>query len=61
VTWHHRTVITSAPPSAGWIHQSYSLHELKRTIEARNQLLIVAKKFAGISTVAYHLACFGRH
>ncbi len=43
---------------AGWIHRSYSLHELKRTIEARNQLLIVAEKFAGISTVAYNLACY---
>lgn len=42
----------------GWIHQSYSLHELKRTQEARNQLLVVAEKFARISTVAYNLACY---
>ncbi len=43
---------------AGWIHQSYSLHELKRTAEARNLLLGVAEKFNRIGTVAYNLACY---
>ena len=42
----------------GWIHQSYSLHELKQTEEARRQLLGVAEKFCRISTVAYNLACY---
>ncbi len=43
---------------AGWIHQSYSLHELKRTAEARDLLLGVAGKFSRIGTVAYNLACY---
>jgi Flp pilus assembly protein TadD len=43
---------------SGWIHQSFTLHELKRTVEARSQLLVVAEKFAGNSTVAYNLACY---
>jgi len=42
----------------GWIHQSYSLHELKRTEEAHGQLLGVAEQFSRISTVAYNLACY---
>jgi tetratricopeptide (TPR) repeat protein len=43
---------------SGWIHQSYSLHELKRTAEAWNQLATVAEKFASLSPVAYNLACY---
>jgi len=42
----------------GWIHQSYCLHELRRTEEARTLLLGVAGQFSRISTVAYNLACY---
>ena len=42
----------------GWIHQSYSLHELKRTDQARSELLRVAEQFSRVSTVAYNLACY---
>jgi tetratricopeptide (TPR) repeat protein len=44
--------------AAGWIHQSYSLHELKRTKEAFDLLLPVVEKFADISTIPYNLACY---
>lgn len=43
---------------SGWIHRSYSLHELKRTIEARDGLLEVEGKFRGIPTIPYNLACY---
>jgi len=43
---------------AGWIHQSYCLHELKRTDEARQLLLRVEGQFSRISTIAYNLACY---
>ena len=42
----------------GWIHQSYCLHELKRTREARALLLPVAKRFQRLSTIPYNLACY---
>jgi Flp pilus assembly protein TadD len=54
-----RRLIAAAPDDpAGWIHQSYCLHELKRTEEAWNQLLAVASRFSEIPTVAYNLACY---
>jgi Flp pilus assembly protein TadD len=54
-----RQLVHAAPGEAtGWIHQSYCLHELKRTEEARTQLLGVATQFSRISTVAYNLACY---
>ncbi len=43
---------------SGWLHQSFSLHELERTAEAYQQLLKVADKFPKISTVTYNLACY---
>ncbi len=43
---------------SGWIHRSYSLHELKRTAEARDCLLAVVDKFKGIPTIPYNLACY---
>jgi len=42
----------------GWIHRSYALHELKRTQEARDYLLIVVDKFLLSATVRYNLACY---
>ncbi|TMP99742.1 MAG: tetratricopeptide repeat protein [Verrucomicrobia bacterium] len=54
-----RRLIEVAPDDpSGWIHQSYSLHELKRTQEARDRLVAVAGKFSGISTIPYNLACY---
>lgn len=43
---------------AGWIGQSYALHELKRTQEAMDDLLPVLQKFPHISTIPYNLACY---
>jgi len=54
-----RRLIAEDPENpSGWIHQSYTLHELKRTPEARQQLLSVADTFSTIPTVAYNLACY---
>ncbi len=54
-----RAVITVAPERpTGWIHQSYSLHELKRTDEAWEQLLAAASKFPEDSVIPYNLACY---
>src|SRR5438445_4948190 len=44
--------------ASGWIHQSYSLHELKRTREALDLLRSAVEKFPGISTIPYNLACY---
>jgi Flp pilus assembly protein TadD len=43
---------------SGWIQRSYSLHELKRTTEAREQLLPAAARFPDVSTIPYNLACY---
>jgi tetratricopeptide (TPR) repeat protein len=43
---------------SGWIHRSYSLHELKRTREARELLLKVVEKFGAIPIIPYNLACY---
>lgn len=42
----------------GWIHRSYALHELKRTKEARDNLLRVPENFPISATVRYNLACY---
>jgi predicted Zn-dependent protease len=44
--------------SIGWIWQSVSLHKLKRTTEAREQLLIAAERFPNMAIIYYHLACY---
>jgi tetratricopeptide (TPR) repeat protein len=41
-----------------WIHRSYALHELKRTAEARDNLLRVVDKFPISATMRYNLACY---
>lgn len=46
-----------ARPS-GWIHQSYALHELRRTDEAWEALLAIFPRFPRDSTIAYNLACY---
>ena len=42
----------------GWVHRSYCLHELKRTVEARDNLLRVVGKFPLSATMRYNLACY---
>ncbi len=42
----------------GWVHKSYCLHELKRTQEARDNLLRVSEKFPVSATILYNLACY---
>ena len=42
----------------GWIGRSYALHEMKRTTEARENLLQVVDKFSVNSTMRYNLACY---
>lgn len=42
----------------GWVHRSYALHELKRTQEARDNLLGVVDKFPLSATIRYNLACY---
>jgi tetratricopeptide (TPR) repeat protein len=52
-------IIKLAPErSDGWIHRSFSLHELKRTQEAFDQLLPMAETFRGIWTIPYNLSCY---
>ena len=42
----------------GWVHRSYALHELKRTAEARDNLLRVVDRFPISATMRYNLACY---
>jgi Flp pilus assembly protein TadD len=54
-----RLHVRTAPKSAeAWIHQSFTLHELKRTDEAFTELQRVADDFAEVGTIPYNLACY---
>lgn len=54
-----RAATVAAPERAsGWIHQSYSLHELRRTGEAWELLLPAAEKFPKETIIPYNLACY---
>lgn len=54
-----RKFLEVAPDSPiGWINQSYSLHELKRTEEALEALMQAATKFPTASIIPYNLACY---
>ena len=44
--------------SLGWRHRSYCLHELKRTEEARDNLVRVVENFADDPILPYNLACY---
>jgi predicted Zn-dependent protease len=52
--------ITKLAPSRpfGWIHLAFSLHELKRTKEAKEVLLPVVEKFPKEYLMRYNLACY---
>lgn len=41
-----------------WIQQSFALHELRRTLEAFDQLLPAAARFPSVWTIPYNLACY---
>ena len=43
---------------SGWVHRAYCLHELKRTREARDNLLRVVERFPDDATMHYNLACY---
>jgi len=42
----------------GLIHRSFALHELKRTAEARDNLMPAVDKFPKDVTLRYNLACY---
>jgi predicted Zn-dependent protease len=42
----------------GWVHRSYCLHEMKKTEEARDNLLRVVDKFPNDPIMRYNLACY---
>src|SRR5271165_2321611 len=41
-----------------WFQKSFCLHELKRTSEARNNLLAIVDKFPRNALLRYELACY---
>src|SRR5947208_1103828 len=43
---------------AGWIHRSHALHELKRSQEAWDNLIVVVDTFPGGYLMRYNLACY---
>jgi len=51
-----RQILPESP--AGWICQSFSLHEMKRTQEAWDRLLPVVSRFEEEGTIPYNLACY---
>jgi predicted Zn-dependent protease len=52
-------VVAAAPTRAsGWIHRSYTLHELRRTGEALECLLPAAAQFPAEPIIPYNLACY---
>lgn len=52
-------IIQLAPDDPiGWVNRSYVLHELKRTPDARDNLLRVVDRFPESATMRYNLACY---
>ncbi|MDB6063943.1 MAG: hypothetical protein JWR26_151 [Pedosphaera sp.] len=52
-------LVKKAPKNpSGWIHRSYALHELKRTIQALDELLPAVVKFPKEWVIPYNLACY---
>ncbi|HXP58944.1 MAG TPA: hypothetical protein VN829_00560 [Dongiaceae bacterium] len=50
-------LVRLAPEQAlGWVHRSYAPHELKRTAEARDNLLAVVEKFPEDAAIGCNLA-----
>jgi tetratricopeptide (TPR) repeat protein len=54
-----KALIRLAPDDPlGWIHRSYTLHELNCTSEAFDQLAAVAERFPTEWIIPYNLACY---
>ncbi len=54
-----RAQVAAAPHEpTGWVNQSYALHELRRTAEARELLLAKVAEFPKLSLIPYNLACY---
>jgi Flp pilus assembly protein TadD len=53
-----RLVAEAPDRCSGWINRSYTLHELKRTSEAREKLIPATPLFPSVSTIPYNLACY---
>jgi tetratricopeptide (TPR) repeat protein len=53
-----RLVRVAPDNPVGWINRSFSLHEMKRTQEAWDQLLPAAKEFPKVGIIPYNLACY---
>ncbi|HOW65543.1 MAG TPA: tetratricopeptide repeat protein [Candidatus Paceibacterota bacterium] len=52
-------LIEAAPDQpAGWIHRSYSLHEMKLTQAAWDKLLPAVNRFPKECIIPYNLACY---
>ena len=51
-------LMTAPDRLSGWVDRSCSLHELRRTEEAREALLPAVKKFPRASLIPYNLACY---
>jgi predicted Zn-dependent protease len=51
-------VLVDPKDSLGWTHQSFALHELKRTAEARDNLVRVVETFPDNAAMRYNLACY---
>jgi tetratricopeptide (TPR) repeat protein len=51
-------LMTAPERISGWVDRSYSLHEMRRTQEAREALLPAVKKFPEASLIPYNLACY---
>ena len=54
----HRMTEAAPDRAEGWIHQSFTLHELRRTREAWTVLLPIAPRFPKESIIPYNLACY---
>ena len=53
-----RLTVLCPDDGLAWLHYSFALHELKRTVEARDELLAVADRFPKDGTMRYNLACY---
>lgn len=54
------TTLTGLQPKDArtWVNRSFALHELKRTLEARDGLLPVLDRFPQNALMRYNLACY---
>lgn len=54
-----REMVRTAPSiTEGWINRSFALHEMRRTAEARAELLPAVEWFPKEPIIPYNLACY---